>query len=191
MIASGFTLVELLVSISIISVLMSVLFPVLGVVIESGRNVVCLSNLHTYGQLISMYREDHGGVLPFSRHVFNDVVVSRTGFIDSVVPYMDGVNPPHTSADGAMITYYPFRCPSDPSLSQISGMSYAYAPAAFMNISLSPSDREIDARAKEVTIMLDERTVILADGDHWHANGDRNSLIMDGSVKRLHDRRAY
>jgi prepilin-type N-terminal cleavage/methylation domain-containing protein len=58
---SGFTLVELLVVISIIALLMAVLLPALGKAREQTRMVVCVSNLKQWGIIASMYAESNNG----------------------------------------------------------------------------------------------------------------------------------
>ncbi len=61
---AGFTLVELLVVMAIISVLAGMLLPVLGKVLASGRNTVCQNNLKNLGAAIQLYAGDFGDWLP-------------------------------------------------------------------------------------------------------------------------------
>ncbi len=56
-----FTLIELLVVIAIISVLSTLLFPVVGAVQGRGRTAVCLSNIRQVAMLHLMYTDDNGG----------------------------------------------------------------------------------------------------------------------------------
>ena len=58
----GFTLVELLVVISIIAMLMSVLMPALSKAAEQARYVICKNNLRFYGLAERLYQEDHDGL---------------------------------------------------------------------------------------------------------------------------------
>jgi len=58
---SGFTLIELLVVISIIALLVSILMPALSSARKQARTVVCLANLHQWGQMFYMYSEDNDG----------------------------------------------------------------------------------------------------------------------------------
>jgi prepilin-type N-terminal cleavage/methylation domain-containing protein/prepilin-type processing-associated H-X9-DG protein len=61
---AGFTLVELLVVIAIIALLMAILLPVLQGVRRQARAVACRANLKQWGQVLSLYAEDHQGRFP-------------------------------------------------------------------------------------------------------------------------------
>jgi prepilin-type N-terminal cleavage/methylation domain-containing protein len=59
--AGAFTLVEILVVISIIAMLMSILLPSLGRSREKARETVCMANLHSIGQAMHLYVENNSG----------------------------------------------------------------------------------------------------------------------------------
>ena len=68
-IARGFTLMELLVSITIISVLIGILLPVLPRVRDAARRTVCQSNLRQIGISITAYQDKNRGEFPAARYM--------------------------------------------------------------------------------------------------------------------------
>jgi prepilin-type processing-associated H-X9-DG protein/prepilin-type N-terminal cleavage/methylation domain-containing protein len=56
----GFTIVELLVVIAVISLLIALLLPALGVARAKARTIVCAANLRSIGQAMSMYTARYG-----------------------------------------------------------------------------------------------------------------------------------
>jgi prepilin-type N-terminal cleavage/methylation domain-containing protein/prepilin-type processing-associated H-X9-DG protein len=68
----GFTLVELLIVVGIISVLVGILLPIVGRVRSSAREVVCLNNLRTFGAGITAYLGASEGVIPWDGYAEGD-----------------------------------------------------------------------------------------------------------------------
>lgn len=60
----AFTLVELLVVISIIALLLAILMPALGRARDMAKKVICLTNLHSLFTGLNLYTEDFDGYLP-------------------------------------------------------------------------------------------------------------------------------
>ncbi|MBC8137455.1 MAG: type II secretion system protein [Fibrella sp.] len=60
----GFTMIELLVAVSIIAVLLGILVPVVTMVKRSSRQSVCVSNLRQNGQAFAMYNQDYEVAIP-------------------------------------------------------------------------------------------------------------------------------
>ena len=60
----GFTLIELIVVISIVTTLAGILLPALVRAREQGRRAVCMNNLHNIGIALHMYQEDFDGFYP-------------------------------------------------------------------------------------------------------------------------------
>ncbi len=63
----GFSVLDVLVSVAVIAVLLSLLLPGLAAVRETARRVVCASNVRQSGLGLAMYSDDHRGVLPPTR----------------------------------------------------------------------------------------------------------------------------
>lgn len=63
-VGAGFTIIDVLVSIAVIAVLISILMPSLSLVRETTRRLVCSSNIRQHGMGLAMYAEDYEGVLP-------------------------------------------------------------------------------------------------------------------------------
>lgn len=63
----GFTLIEVLIVISIVALLAALLFPVFERARESARGAVCLSNMRQVGMSLRMYLQDYDEVYPMNR----------------------------------------------------------------------------------------------------------------------------
>jgi type II secretory pathway pseudopilin PulG len=63
----GFTIIDVLVSVAVIAVLISILMPSLSMVRETTRRLVCASNTRQIGLGLAMYAEDYAGILPPTR----------------------------------------------------------------------------------------------------------------------------
>lgn len=60
----AYTLVEMLIVVSVIALLSAILFPVINRARESGRNTMCKNNLKQLGLSLQMYASDNGNTLP-------------------------------------------------------------------------------------------------------------------------------
>lgn len=92
---SGFTLLELLVVITIISILASLLLPALARAREQARKISCASNLRQMGLVFMMYANEHNDMFP------PGAPNSRWGQDDLNIPGEDNATP----------GYYPRRLP--------------------------------------------------------------------------------
>lgn len=118
----AFTLVELLVVISIIALLIAMLLPALSAAKESARAMACLSNLRQMGMAATMYRDEYQQYFP----VMYDLEVEpypgwgryTVAYPYRLAPYLSpgGLNPGmfNTTKVGRHIAY----CPSAPLMTE-------------------------------------------------------------------------
>lgn len=73
----GFSLIDLLVSISVMVILMAILMPALGMAHESARRVRCASNIRQMGIALEVYVHDNSDYLPPA--IYNQPPVQTSG----------------------------------------------------------------------------------------------------------------
>lgn len=124
----GFTLVELLVVISIISLLVSILLPALARAREAGRDVKCLSNLHSIGIAMATHAADYDGRLPYG----NGGQSTGEHWMPALAPYL-GISNAHPNWD--VVSYWadvhPLKPPYGPFPEAI------YCPTGFAESKIS------------------------------------------------------
>jgi len=98
----GFSLLELIVAISIIAVLIGILVPVVPRVRDGARKAACAANYHGIAQAFQMYRDEHERTYPAARYM--------------PPPWLSGdEDPPLRDAMAGYIeTDEAWRCPGDP-----------------------------------------------------------------------------
>lgn len=106
----SFSLLELLIVISLISVLSALMMPALKAAKDSAARAKCQSNLHQTGVAIQMYINDKKGYLPFAR----TMTTETPPYPSPPPPYLqDLIRPYLQGPDVGMGTNSPvFVCPS-------------------------------------------------------------------------------
>ena len=84
---SGFTLVELLVVITIIGILIALLLPAVQVAREAARRMQCTNNLKQVGLALHNYAATWGGAFPVGTHA--TTVTPRHGLFSHILPYLE------------------------------------------------------------------------------------------------------
>ena len=93
----GFTLVELLVVIGIISVLVAMLLPALNKARQQANKVQCQSNMRQIGIGMTMYLSEHKGAYPQQTYVTSGwYPLEAHTWWGAIAPYI-GWKPPYTS----------------------------------------------------------------------------------------------
>ena len=113
----GFTLIEILVTIAIIAILASILFPVFARARENARRASCQSNLKQIGLAITQYTQDYDERFPLVA-VNGDASITTTkgaaiypqiiGWADAIQPYLKSTQI--------------YQCPSDSGRGVVSGI---------------------------------------------------------------------
>lgn len=191
---SGFSLLELLVVLSIISVLAALLLPVLFTVQGKAREIRCNSNLRQIGLSIAMYAQDYDGLYPFAVDPMDKFAPQSW---DSY-PQFKAQIPTMPLIQDSLKTYSApalFRCPSDTgfNIGDFNGLPLDAQPSSFEKFGTSYYYRTEIAlrRASEMTFDTPSQINVLFDGaGYWHGTliplAQRyNVLFADGHIKNL------
>jgi prepilin-type N-terminal cleavage/methylation domain-containing protein/prepilin-type processing-associated H-X9-DG protein len=113
--SSGFSIVELLVVVSILAVLVSLLLPAMGQSREAAKTVLCMSRMRDMHSRIEQYRSDYKGWYPVN-YVGRWGSVDGTGgfstnFVDQLDDYMGPYYGDTTFSNRSKKNH--FLCPSD------------------------------------------------------------------------------
>jgi len=176
---AGFSLIELLVVISIIAILVGILIPVVGRVRTVAVKSVCASNLRQIGIALGTYVEQHDGVYPFARYMpapFLSLYPDDPGLPEVLNAEM----PPESKV---------YQCPGDDGyVYPLTGISYTYNTSVSgrqLDDSWFKRRLEFDDSEIPVAYDVDGNVFTLQDGSEievpfFHIS--RNMLFADGHV---------
>ena len=204
----GFSLVELTVSIAILSVLAAVTMPVYFGARELPRRATCASNLRQIGIAFSMYLSDWDGAFP---NTGDPYLWMGRRWRWCLAPYLGEPvardpdrpqNPLHSTATPRVLV-----CPSDATAPEkYDSTSYGYSAAFYHSPSqiaemttddLWKRDRFPCLTQREANVAYPAQKVLVAEWltNHalpsvgwWDWRGARNYLFVDGHVRHLHAR---
>lgn len=193
--AKGFTLLELIVVISIISLFAALIFPILTVVRHKANQSVCQSNLRQIGQSFSMYLQDNDGHFPQAVDPADiqtpEIWSEEPEFqeIVSTLPLLQDVMQPYLRSERV------WRCPSDTGfeIADFTGLPMDALPSSFDRFGTSYVYRtELTLKRAQDSIILSPSQVnMLMDCDgQWHGTLQPlakryNVLFVDGHVKNM------
>jgi prepilin-type N-terminal cleavage/methylation domain-containing protein/prepilin-type processing-associated H-X9-DG protein len=197
---SGFSLIELLVVITIISILLSILMPVLGKARTSAMQLKCTHNLKQINMTIQLYTDDYGNTFPCATDPLPSGVwlwMGR-GWRSLVSSYLgNSINEKNPS-----ILY----CPEDKvskekyeSTSYSYSMSFYHSPEQIDSMSSTKDTYEnaLPSVPQKITNVkkpsekiifgewLSNHKPVDNDKGWWCWEGKRNYLFADGQIKVL------
>lgn len=188
----GFTLVELLVVISIIAVLISMTLPALAGSREAARRVKCLANLKGVGVGIELYLNDFKRVFPYVLP-FTDDSSSKNdkSLLELMGNYVDAPTP-YKEPSGLYIASDPWTCPSDRASDdeksnygpawRTFGTSYEFVPGEVMLLIEMATGLKETARG--VSKAYESRDLpVLRDIENWHTTKKREDIQTTDNFK--------
>ncbi len=189
----GFTMTELLVTITVIGTLVAILIPALSKARQSAKNVKCLSNLRQAITSTHAYVNDYK-VLPVHTIVNGSIPYAGVNLPEAFEFYSEGVNA--------------WQCPSDfgfpnPSSGWTLYRSYNYTGIYAMGSPNPPhyfyAENALRRYEAEYTKPLYDRLFVYGDfwpfhesreGPSYYRDGKRNAVWWDGSAQRVPPRPA-
>lgn len=183
----AFSLVELLVVLSMLGVLAALLFPAFAQAREEGRRTSCLSNLHQIGGAIAIYTCDYDEHIPYAVDAAtlqeeNNIVTDLNLAVLNRMPLFVPTIQPYLKSTAVL------RCPSEHPFGyeidgyfndfQKYGSSYSYAIyPAYLKFSIEDFNKPAEQ-------------YLAAEWGDWHSGGDldnrrKNSLFADFHVKSV------
>jgi len=170
----AFTLIELMVVISIIAILAALLFPVFARAKEAAKKTACISNLKQMGDAIIMYESDYDDIFPHAVDpsdkwapeiwdpfpAFRDQIPYMPLMSEALQPYIRSKEIFRCPADAGthvLDNHFPQKFESIPSMYQLYGSSYFFRT-------------EIAFKAyTQSNFQLPAQVNVLFDGaGHWH-----------------------
>lgn len=195
----GFTLIEMLVVIAIISVLTALLIPALTKAKRNARNVACLSNLRQLGVATRMYADENEQRMPSAELLPSQPVEpgSPKPRISSVLAPLLGRTIGNTNSVGV------FKCPADSSTRfQTEGSSYEWnvelnarridetrsAALRIVRVEVINGEEVVKEDGEKTLQFPPETTPLLLDYEENHPRPPKpgkNVVFMDGHTDGL------
>jgi type II secretory pathway pseudopilin PulG len=189
---SAFTLLDVMVAISVIAILLALLTPTLSAVTENARRIVCASNMRQVGLGISMWANSNNGMVP-TVSLAQDRTIDQTpdllqlAYLDKTDADWDGLG--LLVSEGYITAPSLFYCPSHNGNNTFARYEESWVQPEEEIITnyhyrwLAGSNRFLDNLNADVTLLTDGlRTKV----DYNHRVGN-NMLKADLRVEWLND----
>ena len=185
----GFTLVELLVVMGIISILAAMLLPVLKNAMDSARKMACMNNLKQQFVCFDQYGIEYGGYTPRLAfyYMYLAPYVGVTPYRGGWVGGWSGNEPggcwPQTPA---LLRHTPFNCPCWPDKS----LSVPYRTGLAMSCFIPPCKTFYDNDSPKCYFTRLQKAkpgmLLIADSPHWFLDSWYGSLDTDTLARTRH-----
>jgi len=176
---SAFTLVELLVVISIISILASMLLPVLKKASQQAKTIQCVNNLKQCGLAFSSYANDNNDYLP--TYATPVSLVSKV-WCSSSGPIADEYISTNLIYGGNTTIGFTGGCPSASEMWEYSMNWFAGCANLKLITVRSPSKSFIVCENQKKSYFVSPNANSFSE-DMWRHNGTSNILYIDAHVK--------
>ena len=214
-----FTLIELLIVVSIIGILVSLLLPSIMKARERGKRAVCISNNHQLYLALDMYQQDFQSMPPGNATISKGhgidstywvkgkrpmglAILNTAGYIEGGgVFYCPSWNHPDKDYgvidfDGSDVSFgtnqfggWPLNEKNDPWPTEHVGISYHYRSSFGTNSDQAARLMLYDAAATAINADHWTRREKLFGQDYGHFDA-YGTLYLDGHVKMIHDNKA-
>lgn len=163
---SGFSLLELVVTVGVIGMLAALLLPALNGARATARRAMCVSNLHQIGLAMAMYQDMHQGEFPGTTHGAPE----ERSWIYTLRPYLQNV-------DRVRV------CPDDPKARQRVELKLSsYVLNEYVSVPLvGPFGEVLESYTNMRRLRDPSRTIVVFEGadhlglsvqnDHTHSRG--------------------
>lgn len=184
----AFTIIELLVTLSVIGLLIALLLPAVQKVRETARRMSCANNLKQIGIALNSYHEVHN-VLPFGCGSDNDGIVSSLGTLNDrrysahsqFLPYLEQANV-YDLIYFNVAPFHPYINSgiTEPDCIASGGLSAVNGPAAITVISTFVCPSDID---RLLGVMWGHNNYRSCNGGGWHGRNGNGMFGQNSSVR--------